>query len=642
MAMRKPVRDCLIFDFRCNQTVMKRLFTIISGVLLMFLACYPAVAQIGNTIVLDQNSFKAVFNEKDPLAGITIDPIQKDRSNRPCVRIKIHVSRMTADDITLLEVKAIGGNVVVMKREVAYGKNGIIVEMTANPNLRFYLHHPRFGDSNSVTVNAEGDEEYLMEAYLQGLQSVMFSSNVPGAKVWLDDEYQGQLDASGSLPVTGIPVGPHKLKMTYDGGQEQTRDIEVSDLNFYFRIDLFEVKKCNILSEPSGAEIYLDGKHIGKTPFYAYPLTATTHEIEAVREGIRDMKTIDISGVSSDITFDVQSYVPVKITVNDAKEGAELQIDGGDWQKAPFNGKLNVGNHDFVVRGYDGHMKSYSQQVVKGAENAFSYEWPGAGAYRSDRFWWGVGDWLFMHPGVVFTMPVMTFNKGYESGYGGIIAVNLCWDVDEFWDWEMQFAPYVKYTSTFNAGKFKTYVQPIELDSFTWNHASGVKALNTTSITAGVMWGIGPVMPYIGLGYGRRTHYKIHGNDLYTSSDMKYENCDMDFGLVLGLGRFKLMAGMTFPGANVWYPIYNIANYSWDYLRWAAQGAWRFTCWFYSLGPIFNLIDLAAGEDMTGYSDVLDTVAPMAPNPIERSKHKTWKWFPYNFVELNIGIGFAF
>lgn len=239
-------------------------------------------------------------------------------------------------------------------------------------------------------------------------------------------------------------------------------------------------------------------------------------------------------------------------------------------------------------------------------------------------------------------MPVMTFNKGYESGYGGIIAVNLCWDVDEFWDWEMQFAPYVKYTSTFNAGKFKTYGQPIELDSYTWNNASGLKSLNTTSITAGVMWGFGPVMPYFGLGYGRRTHYMIHGNDLYTSPDMRYENCDMDFGLVLGLGRFKLMAGMTFPGANVWYPIYNIANYSWDYLRWAAQGAWRLTCWFYSLGPIFNLIDLAAGEDMTGYSDVLDVVAPMAPNPIERSKHKTWKWFPYNFVELNIGIGFAF
>ena len=623
---------------------MKRRFYIIIHIFAVLCLSVPAMAQSRNSLVLDQESFKAVYDAANPLDGVTIDPIGKDRSNRPCTRIKIHVSRMTADDIDLLEVKPVGGNIVVMKKITAHGKNGIIVEMTANPQLRFYLHHPRLGDSDVVSVNASGGNEYLMEAYCQGLQSVMFSSNVKGAKVYLDEEYKGVLDDTGSLPVVGIPIGPHKLKMVYYS-QEVTKDIEVSDLSFYFRVDLYEVLMCNILSEPSGAEVFLDGKSIGKTPFYNYPVTATAHMFRAVRDGVEDVKALDVSGLNSDIVFDVQPYVPVSIAVNNAGQAASVSIDGGEWQNAPFKGNLNVGTHKFSIRGYAGNIESHTQQVVKGADNSFSYEWPGAGAYKNDRFWSDLYHDLFLSYGYVTLMPVMTFNSGYSCGYGGIVSVNtdeFLIDYLDFFDIMESSSIYVKYTSTFNANKFKNFNQPHDIDRYTWDNAPGVKELNTTSITAGVMFEFGALAPFIGLGYGKRTHYNTIGNSLYTTPDMKYESCDMDLGLLCNLGRFKLMASITFPGANVGYPLYNVVNHSWDYLRWGVQGAWRFTCWYCSLGPLFDLINLAAGEDLSGYSEVLDIIAPWAPNPIEKSKARGWEWFPYNFVELNLGIGIAF
>lgn len=39
------------------------------------------------------------------MTGLALDPIAKDRSNRPCARIKLHVNRMTPEDISRLEVR---------------------------------------------------------------------------------------------------------------------------------------------------------------------------------------------------------------------------------------------------------------------------------------------------------------------------------------------------------------------------------------------------------------------------------------------------------------------------------------------------------------------------------------------------------
>lgn len=118
-------------------------------------------AQAGSVLTLDESSFR--LEQTDPLDKVNIDPIGKDRSNRSCFRLKLRLDRMLPGDIKKLEVKIIGGNVVLMKKDIASGGNGLILEMTARPQTRFYIKHPSFGESNTVTVNPESNKVYLMD-----------------------------------------------------------------------------------------------------------------------------------------------------------------------------------------------------------------------------------------------------------------------------------------------------------------------------------------------------------------------------------------------------------------------------------------------------------------------------------------------
>ena len=54
-------------------------------------------AQAGSVLTLDQGSFR--LEQVNALGGVNIDPIGKDRSNRACFRLKLHLDRMTPEDI---------------------------------------------------------------------------------------------------------------------------------------------------------------------------------------------------------------------------------------------------------------------------------------------------------------------------------------------------------------------------------------------------------------------------------------------------------------------------------------------------------------------------------------------------------------
>ena len=141
------------------------------------------VAQ-SSTLVLDEKSLEAV--NADAVTGLALDPIGKDRSNRPCARIKLHINRMTPEEIGQIEVRTIGGNVLVMKQQLAYEGNGIIIELTARKGTRFYLHHDKFGDSNAVTVDLEANKEYRMEGWNDITLPVTVVCMAQGAEVFLD------------------------------------------------------------------------------------------------------------------------------------------------------------------------------------------------------------------------------------------------------------------------------------------------------------------------------------------------------------------------------------------------------------------------------------------------------------------------
>ena len=210
---------------------MKRLFLL----LLCFMVPVVAMAQMQRTFEIDAESFAPV--QQGALSGVAIDKIQLDHSKRPCARIKLLVDRMSREDIANINVKIVGGNVELMKKEVAIEGNGLIIELTAKPQTRFYLHHDKFGNSNEVILNLEGDTEYRLDARLNYLQPIVIITDVVGADVYVDKEYFGVTGADYVLPISGVTLGVHNIRIVY-GTEVYEQLIEVRTDNIYHKVSM--------------------------------------------------------------------------------------------------------------------------------------------------------------------------------------------------------------------------------------------------------------------------------------------------------------------------------------------------------------------------------------------------------------------
>lgn len=193
-----------------------------------------ASAQVSQAILVDMASFQPV--KSDALSGINIDPIKNDSSRRPCARIKMRIERMSKQEIDGLELRLRTNNELTKCKTAEYD-NGLIIELTAKAQTRFYLHHDKFGDSNEVILDLEGGCEYYIEAELNQHYSITVASNVSDADVYLSGEFKGKTNSDGYLIVEDMLAGEHTLKIHYAGARYE-QNIVVSSSNIFFKLDV--------------------------------------------------------------------------------------------------------------------------------------------------------------------------------------------------------------------------------------------------------------------------------------------------------------------------------------------------------------------------------------------------------------------
>jgi diacylglycerol kinase family enzyme len=170
---------------------------------------------------------------------------------------------MTRADIENVQIEVAGGIHDVMKKIVAHEGNGLIIELTAKPQTRFYLHHDKYGDSNEVTVNLEGNKEYRLDAELCHLQSIVVETNTVDANVYIDDVFQGMTNATKSLTIENVMFGPHKLRVE-KGSAKRELDIEVNSTSISFKLDITPPKPMfvTLTVTPKHAQVMFAGKQI--------------------------------------------------------------------------------------------------------------------------------------------------------------------------------------------------------------------------------------------------------------------------------------------------------------------------------------------------------------------------------------------
>ena len=228
--------------------------------LVVLLAGVSAFAQ-QNSIEIDEKSFAPV--QTDAISGVAIDKIGKDHSQRECARIKMRINRMTAAEIGEIQVRPRGGNVEIMKCVVAGEGNGLIIELTAKEPTRFYITHPKYGDSNEVSFNLEGGKEYKLNAELCFLHSIVVASNFTGVEVYVDDVYKGLTDNNYMLSINDVTPGSHKIRLQQGSlVSEQTVNVSSADISFRINLDHVAARPQYVIFEvePKWANVVVDGK----------------------------------------------------------------------------------------------------------------------------------------------------------------------------------------------------------------------------------------------------------------------------------------------------------------------------------------------------------------------------------------------
>lgn len=350
---------------------MKRLLLIFS----LLTIAFEVVAQSSkNTLEIDPASFRPV--QTDALSGVAIDPIGLDRSKRPCARVKMHVNRMTRDEIANLEIRLPGGNVVLMKKTVAIEGNGLIFELTAKEQTRFYLHHEKYGDSNEVTVNLEPNKEYSIDVQLDLLLPITVVSNVKGADVYVDNIFKGVTNDNYMFTVDDVVPGSHKITIKYGASSaEQTVDVNSGNVSFRVEVNTATSRPQYVVFnlEPKYATVFVEGKPLatGSTGVATTVLQNGTYSWRAIANGYHEQSgTFTVSGAK--VVENVNLVIDAAMVTISAGDGVEIWVNNEKKGNSPWRGQLFSGTYIFEAR-KAGHRTTTLAQTITSTQPEQSY-----------------------------------------------------------------------------------------------------------------------------------------------------------------------------------------------------------------------------------------------------------------------------
>lgn len=487
--------------------------------LCLCIAVHAQTISQSSTLVLDEKSLESV--NVDAVTGLALDPIGKDRSNRPCARIKLHINRMTPEEIGQIEVRTIGGNVLVMKQQVAYEGNGLIIELTARKGTRFYIHHDKFGDSNAVTVDLEANKEYRMEGWNDITLPVTVVCMAQGAEVFLDGVYQGLIGHDHMLTLSGVSAGIHDLRLVL-GKDESFKQITVSAELVTFNVELKDSELLHGTLQfnltPGNAVLEIDGETLTaqkgvisrRTKFGTYPYTVSAKGYRTAEGTV----TIDTTSVTRNI---VLKPMVTNVTLN-AADDVKMWLAGEKVGTGTWKGTLAPGTYDVKTK-RGSHYPAFAKLTLTPDMEELTVDAPDPSVPYEKNL-------LVMASASVYPSISYGLMLGYVQTVGG----------------------YVKFRSNFDftAGSYTaTSDCNIEGGGYLW--PSGEKKESVMNVTGGLLIRVAKFLyPYFGAGYGSRSVlWKDTDGAWVGISDYSFAGLSAEAGVIFKFGPVSLSAGVS-------------------------------------------------------------------------------------------------
>ena len=193
--------------------------------------------------------------------------------------------------------------------------------------------------------------------------AVAVESEPIGALVILDGKERGRTPFLAPLD-----KGRHELVLKMGGHREVGTDFTMpSDRDLGIRLDLpvgaGTGSRLTLTSSPSGANVAIDGKEIGITP-WAGEMRPGNHKVLVVSKGfIKEERIVQVQpSRDADVTFALNREPgPGKLHIETEPPEAVVSIDGQQAGTSPYTGELAPGEHLLEVAN-DGY-KTIQQQL---------------------------------------------------------------------------------------------------------------------------------------------------------------------------------------------------------------------------------------------------------------------------------------
>ena len=191
----------------------------------------------------------------------------------------------------------------------------------------------------------------------------------PPSDIYINGEYIANAGYEGRLA-----IGSHSIeaRMKHHYPDSKTIQITAGDK---LEIDLklqAKTGSLDVISNPMGAKIYIDGEYMDETPATIRELKEGEHSLKLIKEGFGTIvKNIEISeNQTTEINEELPSGRLVSITSN--PEGAALTIDGHAVGTTPYSGSISFGKHKLELKLDENILKEQIEITEKGNVN-FAY-----------------------------------------------------------------------------------------------------------------------------------------------------------------------------------------------------------------------------------------------------------------------------
>ena len=233
-------------------------------------------------------------------------------------------------------------------------------------------------DAHLLTREDKTDENGVKNALLKLKVDKISSEDmselrfVPDQGVYVRWTQQGQTPGEMWLLITGIETSFKVVHPIF--GESNTMQLDLKGLCSYeLKLTNNETTTLTILSEPEGANIYLDGNWMGNATTDGCILKQVSfgqHRLKARLDGIEDSLTINVSEASQR-SYKLEVYKQRDFIISSDPEGAVISIDGQQVGVAPLTVPLKLKYH-LIEANLKGQYDKYEAKFDENMPNTIN------------------------------------------------------------------------------------------------------------------------------------------------------------------------------------------------------------------------------------------------------------------------------